>query len=179
MRLAVGALPYRVMIADLRRDLRLGSLLQERAEEGTLGAGAHNLAEGDVIPPEAIAGTATRDADGVATRRFGVGGAGGLPQTSILARATEMPTKPCALCVFWAHDAGQTFLDREGITTVPKREGGFLRPGRSPMVDDQVAGGAYDSREVGVCKAARRSFRLSHRFATCEKWAAIGKFDRR
>lgn len=145
-----------------------------------MGVGARNLAEGDVIPHDASAGATTRDADGVATRRFGVGDAGGgLPQTSVLARATEMPTKPCALCVFWAHDAGQTFLDREGITTVPKREGGFLRPGRTPMVDDQVAGGAYDSREVGVCRAARRSFRLSHRFATCEKWAAIGKFDRR
>lgn len=165
------------MIADLRKDLRLSTLVREKAEEGTLGQGARNLSEGDVVAPEAVLGASTPDGGATATR-FGYGMAAGLPTTSQIVRATDQPTKPCALCVHFRYDQGQNFFDREGLHTVPKTEGGFLTPGRSPMADDVMAGGVYDSREFGYCKAARRGPMLTHRFSTCHKWQPPGKFWR-
>ena len=166
------------MIADLRPDLRLSKLIRDRAEGPKLGEG-RVLSQGDVVSPDATPGVVTRNADGGTTARFGYGGVDGAPQVSQIVQATEQPSSPCALCIHFAYDRGQNFFDREGLHTVPKTEGGFLQPGRTRMVDDVVAGGAYDSREYGFCRAARRGPRLTHRFSTCEKWAAIGKFGRK
>ena len=166
------------MIADLRPDLRLSTLVRDKAERGTLGVGDRNLSEGDVIAPEAVPGATTPDGVGITADRYGYGGVPDLPTTSQIVRATDQPTKPCAICVHFHYDHGQNFFDREGLHTVPKAEGGFLTPGRTPMADDVVAGGAYDSREYGFCTAARRGPRLTHRFSTCEKWRPPGKLWR-
>ena len=165
-------------MADLRRDLRLSTLLQEHQgahpPEGALPRtpSGHGVSTGDLIPLEARPGETTADPDHLATQRFGIG-----DRTTQIVRAASYPSRPCALCLYWRHDQGQEILRHEGLKQVPAEEGGFLQEGARPWQEQETAG-PYDAREVGLCTQARRGLRLSHRFATCTAWQGRGRFDR-
>lgn len=158
---------------DLRKDLRLSTLLDEQKKERS-----RMVSDGDLTPIGATKGTTTAEGNGTATERFGIGEEAGLPKTSQIVRtADSYPEKPCAICVFFKYDAGQNRMQKEGMLQVPNNQGGFLSEGHKPMTDDQTNGGPYDAREYGHCGAAKRPM-LTHRFSTCEKWAGIGKLGR-
>ena len=142
-------------------------------------------------------GARTSAVDGTVTDRagWGPGADEGVPQCMRLARATEVPRRPCAVCTHFRHDRGQERMRIEGLVAVPAAEGGFIQPQEGYVVRE-MSDVATDPRmiyspgEYGLClrwsgrlarRWARRDDRraqeaLTHRFSTCEEWAAVGRF---